>query len=662
VAKKPALEFTLEIEAPANGQVGKSRIAALDKDRKTLTTDKADLTPACERDKSAARLAKRLKAFGTITPAKVAQKLEEAWNDLNDQHRRIQELRAAGSPEAAPQEEGGEGEERVSASTRLIQLVQKAGAELFRCGETPFARILVDGHREVLAVRSRAFRNWCRRIYYEAQGRAAGSQAVEDALGVLEAEALFAGAEHAAPIRLAEHDGRIYLDLADPLWRAVEIGPGGWHVVEEPPVRFRRGRSTLPLPEPARGGTLKELRPFVNVKTEEDWLLLLGWTLGTLHPRGPYPNLLLTGEQGTAKSTLGRTLQRAADPNAGDLRCEPKEPRDLAIAANGAWLVAYDNLSHLPQWLSDALCRLATGGGFGTRQLYTDDEEVVFNHKRPVLLTSITDVVTAGDLLDRCIALQLETIPDHQRKTEQEFDAAFDAARPRILGALLDAVAAGLKTLPTVKLARLQRMADFHLWAEACLQGAGFAAGAFTKAYEANRGTANRLALEASQVATELFKLLDAKGPFEGTATELLKALNQQRGGDEKRPPEGWPARPHTLSGHLKRLAPNLRKEGIDVTWSTSHHPRIITLGRCPQGQGRDGASPASQASPDVRSQGKTAGVGTHGDAPGDAGDAPGDAERTSENPDFSAERDAGDGGDAHSRPCPHDDENWWTP
>jgi hypothetical protein len=609
--RKKAPEFTLELEAPANGRLGKSKIIALDKERKTLCTDEADLMSAAGRNKAAAQLAKRLK----VGVAKVATKIDELWNDLHDQHRRLREQAAAGSAEAAPAEDG---EERVSASTRLIQLVGAAGVELFHSGETPFARVRVDEHWEVLAVRSRAFRNWCRRVYYESQGKAAGGQAVEDALGVVEAKALFAGAEHPAPVRLAEHAGNIYLDLADPLWRAVEIRPGGWRVVEDPPVRFRRGRGTLPLPEPTRGGKLDDLRRFVNVKTDADWLLLLAWVLAAMRPRGPYPNLLLTGEQGTAKSTLGRSVQRLTDPNAGDLRCEPKEPRDLAIAAHTAWVVAYDNLSHIPQWLSDALCRLATGGGFGTRQLYTDDEEMIFNAKRPVLLTSITDVVTAGDLLDRCITLQLEPIDEANRKTEQEFDGAFEKARPRILGALLDAVAAGLKTLPTVRLDKLQRMADFQLWAEACLSGVGHKAGAFSAAYEANRGDANRVALEASPVAAALIGLLDADGSFEGTASQLLCVLNRRRG-EDKKPPDGWPARPHTLSGHLRKLAPNLRREGIDVAWSASHHPRTVTLRR--RGGGASQASPASQSTPTG---------------------------------------DARDGGDAPSRTCPHDDGDAW--
>src|SRR5262249_50118159 len=156
------------------------------------------------------------------------------------------------------------------------------------------------------------------------------------------------------------------------------------------------------------------------------------------------------------------------------------------IAARNAWLVAYDNLSHLPQWLSDALCRLSTGGGFGTRQLYTDDEEVLFNAQRPTLLTSIEDVVTAGAALDPALAMHPEQVPEERRRTEEEPDAEFDAALPGILGALLDAVAAGLRTLPSVHLERKPRMADFARWGEAVLRGLGRPAGRFLAVYQTN--------------------------------------------------------------------------------------------------------------------------------------------------------------------------------
>src|SRR5262249_42663594 len=182
-----------------------------------------------------------------------------------------------------------------------------------------------------------------------------------------------------------------------------------------------------------------------NVRDEANWLLLLGWAAGTLRERGPFAVLALAGEQGSAKTTLARYLRRLIDPSVAPLRSAPRNGRDLAIEAYNGWLVAYDHLSEIQPWLSDALCRLATGGGFGTRELYANEDEVLFDAVRPVLLTSIADVVSAPDLLDRTIFLRLAAIPEERRRTEEELDAQFTALWPRVLGALCDAVSAGLR-------------------------------------------------------------------------------------------------------------------------------------------------------------------------------------------------------------------------
>jgi hypothetical protein len=131
-------------------------------------------------------------------------------------------------------------------------------------------------------------------------------------------------------------------------------------------------------------------------------------------------------------------------------------------------VLAFDNVSGLPASNSDTLCRLATGGGFAVRQLYTDQDDVLFDAARPVILNGIEDIVTRPDLADRAVFLTLEPIPEERRRPEQELWAALEAERPRILGVLLDVVAKGLAMLPQTKLEKVPRMADFALWATAC--------------------------------------------------------------------------------------------------------------------------------------------------------------------------------------------------
>jgi hypothetical protein len=175
------------------------------------------------------------------------------------------------------------------------------------------------------------------------------------------------------------------------------------------------------------------------------------------------------------------------DPHSTPLRAEPKDHRDLMVAALHGWVQAYDNLSAMPDWLSNGLCRLVTGGGISTRGLFTNHEEVVWSAHRPAILTSIDDIVQRPDVIDRSIFLPLRSIVPSRRRCEEDLWAEFMPDYPRIFGGLLDAVAAGMRLRPTVKLAELERMADFTRWGEAAAQGAGWAPGTFVTAYRANR-------------------------------------------------------------------------------------------------------------------------------------------------------------------------------
>ena len=266
----------------------------------------------------------------------------------------------------------------------------------------------VAGHHEVLPLRGRAFRSWLARCYYEAEKGTPGAQALADATNVLEGQAVHDGPEAPVYVRLAQHEDAIYLDLADPDWRVVEITKDGWRVITDPPVHFRRpgGIKTLPAPQE---GTIEPLRGLLNV-APEGWQLFIAWLLAALRPNGPYPILVLHGEQGSAKSTASRIARALIDPNAAALRARPKNGHDLMIAATNGWVIALDNLSSIQPRESDALCRLSTGGGFATRTLYENGEETIFEAQRPVILNGIGDIATRSDLLDRALVLELPPI------------------------------------------------------------------------------------------------------------------------------------------------------------------------------------------------------------------------------------------------------------
>ena len=491
---------------------------------------------------------------------------------------------------------------RPSQSSTLVALALKAGCQVWHTGDgDPYATIAVGEHQEHWPVRSRGFRRWLAQVYYrQTAGSAPGTQAQQDALNVLEGKAVYDGRQHEAAVRVTQHEGAIYLDLANDKWQAVRVTTKGWKVVDKSPVRFRRAKAMLPLPTPAPGGDVAALRSFLNV-SDADWPLVVAWLLAGYRQSGPYPVLCLHGEQGSGKSTQARALRRLIDPNTADLRCEPKEPRDLMIAANNGWVVALDNISYLPPWLSDALCRLSTGGGFATRTLYENDEETIFDATRPLLITGIEEVATRSDLLDRSILVTLPTIPEHRRRPECEFWQAFTKAQPMILAALLTAVSEAMRNLPSIHLARLPRMADFAVWATAGEQAMGLERGAFMAAYNANRAVANESALESSPVAKVILDMMAATTWWSNTASELLSELEHVADDKTKRL-KGWPQSPRALSGIIKRLAPNMRAAGIDVEFGRGadrQRRRLITLTR--QSEERGTPSSTSSTSSETR-------------------------------------------------------------
>ena len=478
--------------------------------------------------------------------------LRKAFKDFADfPHGEFDKLTAAGDGENGRPTQAGQ-----------LLAIAETGCTLFHCGEDAFAEIENDGHRETWAVRSRGFRRWLQLRHLEEYGGAPNNEALQSARETIEAKACFKAPEGEVYRRVGAADGALYLDLCNPAWQAIEADSKGWRMVYRPPVRFIRSRTARDLPAPESGGGIDELRPFLNLD-DEDFTLAVAWLLAAFRDKGPYPVLVLTGEQGSAKSTCARMLRALVDPSEAPLRSVPRNEHDLFIATRSAHVIALDNLSGVPAWLSDALCRLSTGGGYAARELYSDDEEVVISAERPLILNGIDEVVARGDLADRAIFLTLNAIPDTARKPEAELWARFEETRPRILGALLDALVEGLRRLPDVKLDRLPRMADFATWAVAC-EGAIFEAGAFMQAYTGNRADAIQSVIDANPVASAIRDLMQDRMEWTGTAAELLAEL-EPKAGDSVTKGKEWPANGQALSRRLNRVKSAVRPAGIEI-------------------------------------------------------------------------------------------------
>jgi hypothetical protein len=339
----------------------------------------------------------------------------------------------------------------------------------------------------------------------------------------------------------------------------------------------------------AAGGSVEALRSFLNVRSDADFVLVVAWALACLRNRGPYPVIVLSGEQGSAKSTFSAILRALLDPNTAPLRALPREDRDLFIAASNGHVLAFDNVSGLPGWISDTLCRLATGGGFAVRQLYSDQDEVLFDAARPVILNGIEDIVTRPDLADRAVFLTLEPIPEERRRPEQELWASFELERPRILGVLLDAVAKGLAMLPQTRLDKLPRMADFALWATAC-ETALWTAGTFWSAYCGNRDEAVEGVIDADRrrrarrdddadgVDGDRLGASGRPGRTGGRARRQVQGVAGQSAG------AGWPAAPGGDLSAQDRHRDRFRARRPSTDADHPHHQRAIIDARHQRG------------------------------------------------------------------------------
>lgn len=444
-------------------------------------------------------------------------------------------------------------DEDLTTSQQLMLIVEDISFFKDSAG-TAWAKI--DG--KSYPVRSTSFKMLLQRKYYEIYDKTPYSQALQDVIDQATGKALFDAEVEEVFIRVAAEEDKIVVDRFE---GKVKIQEGTWRNTTSAKANFWEPKGLEVLPEPKESNQgLNKLRKYLNFETEADFQLLVAWLLAAYNPEIACPILVLQGEQGSAKTTNAKVLRSLIDPCKAMINPAPNDERSLIIQAQNSRVLCLDNLSGLKKSLSDALCRICTGTGFTTRKLYTNDEQQIFEIKRPIILNGIDDIATRGDLLDRSIVLSLPAIPPHERKDEREFWKAFRQDQPHILAGLYDVIAGGLaESKPNLN--ELPRMADFAEWVTRCEVALDWEVGSILRAYNENKDNAIEVGLDGDYLATAIMKILDNQSHYEGTATELVKKLhNIAPEVDEKYLPTT-----KTLKSRLTRLAPALRKMGI--TW-----------------------------------------------------------------------------------------------
>ena len=422
-------------------------------------------------------------------------------------------------------------------------------------------------------------------------GQVASGSNLSDCITVLMGEA---GELDPRPVwlRVSQNHDTVVVDMGTETGQCITITPSGWAIETASPVIFRRSELTHPLAEPQQGGTLDAVRKLINLP-EDDYRLAIGWVVAAYLTGIPHPILLVQGEQGTAKSNLIRTLLALVDPQPAAERTPPKDNREWAIFARASWAFSYDNITDIPPWLSNALCKGVTGDAVLQRVLHSDEDIGVYSFQRIIALTTIAikhDL--AGDLADRILLIEPEVID--KRRTEADITAARAAALPGGLGAVLDLVAGVLRELPATTVDNAPRMADFAKVLAALDTVTGWDT---LTSYRAKVATLALSLIEGSTFAYAIYRLATAPSPggldpapWEGTAGELLDTLRRVCA-EARMPVADLPEDVRAVGRQVREIAPSLRKAGVDIRASRTGRRRALRIRKI-DGPGQEPPSP----------------------------------------------------------------------
>jgi len=500
---------------------------------------------------------------------------------------------------------GLESKKRESHASKLVKLLLDERPLLFHDErKTPYVRFQ-NSPRQTLRLRTMEFRAMLAGLLWKAERKAPGSEALSAALNVLH-HLTWEGQMIPLYNRLAWHEDDIWLDLTNDDWRAVKITKLGWAIEGEPPSLFRRYAQQLPITEPIHGGDPWKLLSCLNTR-EEDRLLFMVYVATLFIPDIPHAVLMLHGPQGSAKSTLMTLLKDLLDPSAIGVSALPKDERELIQALDHTYLAYFDNVGSLPDWVSDALCRATTGTGFSKRQLYTDDDDIIYRLQRPVGINSINVAAQRPDLLDRSLLIGLEQIPETKRRTMTDVRAEFSREQPSILGGFLDVVVKALN-MPEPKLDRTYRMADFVSWGYRMAEALGRSGEEFIEAYGENVRQQAEEAVRADVLAEALLAYLEAckDKKWKGTATTLLNDLKAEAESLHiSTRQRAWPKASYALTRRLKLLKDPLTRIGyiVEFTREGKERTRNIYLEKAGNLSEIVSGASAASASPSGRQQ-----------------------------------------------------------
>ncbi|MEX1000308.1 MAG: hypothetical protein WD000_10200 [Thermodesulfobacteriota bacterium] len=458
-----------------------------------------------------------------------------------------------------------------SHASKLLKIVKKReDVVVFRDSHgDPFVAFEVNGIRQIWPCRGKQFKQWLSFLYWDTYKVALPAEARVSVIGTLEGFASFENEVKNLQCRNAWLNDGLWYDLTNDRWQAIKVTSTGWSLIDKPPILFRRYIHNRAQVVPISGGDVRLLLKYLNISDTEQQLLMLVHIICALIPDFPHPIILIHGPQGSTKTTFSKIERRVIDPSVMEVSSIPKNHKELIqIIAHNAFLF-FDNVSYISDAVSDLLCKAITGSSFPKRELYSDDDDVIYTFRRCLGINGINMVAMRPDLLERSIILGLDRIEPENRKQEKELMAEFENDLPHILGGIFDVLVKALALKPTVQQPALPRMADFALWGCAIAEALGATQQEFLDAYNTNIELQTDTVINENLIASTLIAFMqdEDRKEWSDSPTKLLSELTTYANfNNVDTHDKQWPKSSNYLSRRLNELQTDLLRAGYKVT------------------------------------------------------------------------------------------------
>ncbi len=501
-------------------------------------------------------------------------------------------------------------------STLLIEIAEEKIEMLFKdqYGEGHVRATVNNDHLEIMPINSSKFTRFISKSFYENYGYILSKETINGVVQIIQAKAEFGETRYDLFLKVARYNGDLYYDLTNNKHQVIRIfinkekGIGEWEILDTTPVPLFRRYNQIPqdLPSFSIPSKLKVdsnssedsissqvyddpldifLTNLTNIKIKNDRLLVKISLISYFVPDIPHIIMLIHGSKGSAKSTFQLMMKNIVEPAKPSLLTLHNRSDEFIQQLAHNYLPTYDNIKYVPKWLSDEVCKAVTGVGQTKREIYSIDNDKIYEYKHCLIFNGINLAFSEADVLDRSILIRLEEIDDNNRKTEEDILEEFNDLKPDILKVIFDTLANAMAIKEDVKdrlkrLGKLPRMTDYAVWCEAISQSLGNKEGQFLDVYYDNLSLQNDEVVESSLVAKVIIEFMADKAEWKESATELLSTLTSVLSDKDERvvKSRSWPNSSNSLSRKINELTSTLKKRGIEITHSYDNKTRSRVL------------------------------------------------------------------------------------